>query len=143
MFAVTFYTFEESNRLRSILIACTFLAVSLLDLFHTFSYKGMPVFLTEASVDKATTYWILARLTMACGLFIATLIPCDKKVKRNQQGLWLIMTLVYSVYWLIMVSYRIDSFPPLFIEGYGLTPLKIYAGVPDNFYTDFSGSYVF
>ena len=127
VFAVTFYTFEESNRLRSILIACTFLAVSLLDLFHTFSYKGMPVFLTEASVDKATTYWILARLTMACGLFIATLIPCDKKVKRNQQGLWLIMTLVYSVYWLIMVSYRIDSFPPLFIEGYGLTPLKIYA----------------
>jgi sigma-B regulation protein RsbU (phosphoserine phosphatase) len=126
VFAITYYTYEESNRLRSIIIACTFLAVSLLDLFHTFSYKGMPVFLTEASPDKATAFWTLARLTMSIGLFIATLIPCEKKVKRSQQGLWAVMTIIYSVYWLLSVSYHIDLFPPLFIEGQGLTPLKIY-----------------
>ena len=36
------------------------------------------------------------------------------------------MTIIYSVYWLLSVSYHIDLFPPLFIEGQGLTPLKIY-----------------
>ncbi len=126
VFAITYYTYEESNRLRSIVIASTFLAVSLLDLFHTFSYKGMPVFLTEASVDKATSFWIIARLTMGVGLFISILIPSEKKVKRNQEGLWALMTLIYSAYWLLTISYHIDLYPPLFIEGKGLTPLKIY-----------------
>jgi len=125
VFAITFYTFEESNRLRSMIIACTFLAVSLIDLFHTLSYKGMPVFLTESSAEKATAFWILARLTMSCGMLTSTLVPCDRKV-RSCEGLWLLPTIAYSIFWLIVVHYRIDFLPPLFIEGKGLTPLKIY-----------------
>lgn len=125
VFAVTFYTFEESNRLRSMVIACTFLAVSLLDLFHTLSYKGMPTFLTKSSAEKATTFWILARLTMACGMLMSNLVPCDRKV-RSFEGLWVFPTIAYSIFWLIIVNYYLDYLPTLFIEGKGLTPLKIY-----------------
>ncbi|MCM8900019.1 SpoIIE family protein phosphatase [Caldicoprobacter algeriensis] len=125
VFAVTFYTFEESNRLRSMIIACTFLAVSLLDLFHTLSYKGMPVFLTESSAEKATAFWTLARLTMSCGMLASNLVPCDKKV-RSCEGLWVLSTIAYSIFWLMVVNYRIDYLPSLFIEGKGLTPLKVY-----------------
>ncbi len=125
IFANTFYTFEESSRLRSMVIACTFLAVSLLDLFHTFSYKGMPVFLTQSSAGKATAFWVVARLTMAFGLFGATLIPCERKTK-GYQGVWVLFTIAYSIIILFLFHYHLGFFPPLFIEGQGLTPLKIY-----------------
>jgi len=125
VFAVTFYTFEESNRLRSVVIACTFLAVSLLDLFHTLSYKGMPVFLTESSVEKATAFWILGRLTMSCGMLASSLVPWDRKVKSREE-LWVLATIAGSIFLLLVVTYRIDHLPRLFIEGKGLTPLKVY-----------------
>ncbi len=125
IFAVTFYTFEESNRLRSVIIACTSLAVSLLDLFHTLSYKGMPVFLTESSAEKATAFWILARLTMSCGMLASSLVSYDRKVKSREE-LWVLATVACSIFLLMVVNYRIDHLPPLFIEGKGLTPLKIY-----------------
>ncbi|MFS8501238.1 MAG: MASE3 domain-containing protein [Caldicoprobacter sp.] len=125
VFAVTFYTFEETNRLRSVVIACTFLAVSLLDLFHTLSYKGMPVFLTESSAEKATSFWVLARLTMSFGMLASSLVPVDRKV-RSREGLWVLATVAYSIFLLLVVNYHIDDLPPLYVEGKGLTPLKVY-----------------
>lgn len=125
VFAITFYTFEETNRLRSMIIACTFLAVSLLDLFHTISYKGMPVFLTESSAEKAAAFWILARLTMSFGMLTSSLVPYDRKV-RSREVLWVLVTVACCISLLLLVSYHADDLPPLFVEGRGLTPLKVY-----------------
>jgi sigma-B regulation protein RsbU (phosphoserine phosphatase) len=124
IFFITFYTFGKTYRLRSVVFSCTFLAVALIDIFHTLSYDGMPLFLTESSVAKATGFWIVARLTAAVGLLIASLIPWERKMKLFR-FFPASVTLVYTGAVLYIITWHLDILPPLFIEGVGLTKLKI------------------
>ena len=124
IFFITFYTFERSYRLRTIIIASTFLSVGLLDTLHTLSYSGMPVFLTASSTLKATTFWIVARLTMSVGLLCASIIPFNNTVKLHRI-IFTSIAIAYSAIVIYFITYRLDLFPPLFIEGTGLTRLKI------------------
>ncbi|MFK9090078.1 MASE3 domain-containing protein [Bacillus salipaludis] len=43
---------------RMLLLSFTFLLVGTLDLLHTLTFKGMPFFITESSVAKATWFWV-------------------------------------------------------------------------------------
>ncbi|MFC4182407.1 MASE3 domain-containing protein, partial [Saccharococcus thermophilus] len=62
-----------------------FLIVGIIDLLHTLSYKGMPgLIITESSAQKATWFWIAARLTQACMLFLIIFFP-DKQVQSRQK----------------------------------------------------------
>jgi len=47
VFAVSYYTYEQTGNLRSVFLGSVFLAVGMVDAFHTLSYKGMPAFLIE------------------------------------------------------------------------------------------------
>ncbi len=125
IFFISYYTFEKSHRLRTMVIACTFCAVSLIDMFHTLSYRGMPNFLTEASTAKATTFWIIARMIAAIGLLAAGIIPIEKRI-RSYRSLPLLGTLIGTGLVLYFVTYHLDSLPVLFINEIGLTPLKLY-----------------
>ncbi len=124
IFLIAYYTFERCRRLRTLIFSCTFLAVGLLDLFHTLGYNGMPRFLTPPSVSKATSFWIAARLTSCIGMLIAGLVR--DKTTRVSRRLCAAASLVYSGILLYLLTYRLDRVPPLFIEGQGLTPLKIH-----------------
>jgi len=123
IYAITFYTFDQSNKLRAMIYACTFLSVAFIDTFHFLSYKGMPLFLTESSEAKATTFWVLGRLTAAVGLLSASL--AGHRTVKVSRVLFLLLTLVYVAAVLFAVTFHLDFFPPLFIEGKGLTNLKI------------------
>lgn len=124
IFFITYYTFERSHRLCSIVLACTFLTVALVDLFHTLSYKGMPIFLTESSIAKATTFWIIARMSAGIGLLSASLIPRNKLLSKHR---FLPVVAVLAVCGAILygVTYHLERFPALYVDGVGLTPLKI------------------
>ena len=124
IFFITYYTFERSHRLRSIVLACTFLAVALVDLFHTLSYKGMPVFLTESSIAKATTFWILARLIAGFGLLAAAFIPHNKLLAKHR-FFPIVAVLALCGALLYAVTYCLEAFPVLYAEDVGLAPLKI------------------
>jgi hypothetical protein len=63
----------------------TFLAIGMIDLLHTLSYKGMPgLIITGSSVQKATWFWITARLTQACMLFLIMFFP-NKQTNTKQE----------------------------------------------------------
>jgi sigma-B regulation protein RsbU (phosphoserine phosphatase) len=124
VFFITFYTFGKTYRVRSIVFSCTFLAVALIDIFHTLSYNGMPIFLTESSVAKATSFWVFGRMTAAIGLLIASLVPWERKM-RICRFLPASLTMIYIIAGLYIINWRQDILPPLFIEGVGLTKLKI------------------
>lgn len=124
IFAITYYTFEVSKRLSMMIIAYTFFIVALLDMFHTLSYKGMPVFLTESSVEKATIFWIMARLVMSIGVLSANLIFGKAPLKKRRSTDLIFVTL-FTVLLIILVSYYPDIFPDLFIEREGLTSTKL------------------
>ncbi len=127
IFTVTFYTFQRSKCLRTLIVACIFLTVGLLDAFHTLSYKGMSDFFTFNCANKATTFWIIARLVTGLGLMLISWMPTPWTV--NRKGIRYFMVagcLGVCGYFLYIVAFRRDVIPPMFIEGQGLTTLKIY-----------------
>lgn len=56
-------------------IGALFFSVGLLDFFHMVSFKGMPVFIAESSIQISAWFWIAARFTLALFLLVILLIP--------------------------------------------------------------------
>lgn len=103
----------------------TFFMMGWLDFFHIMTYNGMEGLFVEASTPRATTYWIISRTIQSVGILLATMISYRHKSMHNQSN-YLIATSMITFLVFYLVSFQIQIFPPLFIEGKGLTPLKIY-----------------
>ena len=127
VFVVSYYTYDQTHNLRTVFLGSVFFTIAMVDMFHTLSFKGMPEFFIEnISANRATTFWILARFISAIGFLIAFIIPPKRKSKIRKE-IFLIFPIVIAVFLLSVVTYHPDFFPPMFIEGYGLTQYKIYS----------------
>lgn len=117
------HTQERSGNL--VILACAFLATGLIDFAHTISYRGMPVFVTPAGVEKAINFWLVARLTMASALLVVALRPWRPFISSRTPTLFLVgaLALTASIWW--QELFHPDTWPRTFIEGQGLTPFKI------------------
>ncbi|SDY65628.1 Serine phosphatase RsbU, regulator of sigma subunit [Proteiniborus ethanoligenes] len=124
-YTITYYTFNKNMRLRLLVYSSTFFITGSVSFFHTMSYKGMPSFFTESSAPKATIFWMISRLVLAIGLFIAAAIPVDKKTNLKREY-FLGGSIVATLAIFYIGTYKQDLLPPMFIDGQGLTPLKIY-----------------
>mgnify|MGYP003788940441 CR=1 FL=1 len=124
IFIITYYTYFKNKRARLIVLFCTFFIVGFIDFFHTMTYKGMPGFFVESGPAIATTYWIIGRGIFAIGLLSTAIIPRKKRIGHNR-GYYMIGASIMVLTIFYLVTYRIDVFPPLFIENQGLTQLKI------------------
>lgn len=120
-----YHSYKHTKRIRLLVVSTTFFIVGCIDFLHVISYKGMPYTFAASSVKMATAYWIIARLIMATGLFAASIIPFFKKSKVNEKLILFFSILVVFIFFHI-VTHKLDSLPPLFIEGKGLTKLKIH-----------------
>jgi diguanylate cyclase (GGDEF)-like protein/PAS domain S-box-containing protein len=97
----------------------------LLDLAHTLSYAGMPDFVTPASPQKAIIFWLAARYLVAFGLLAVALRRWQPLLIPNAR-FWLlsgVTAYVAVIGWLVL--FQSDHVPLLFIQGQGLTPLKV------------------
>lgn len=126
VFVVTYYTYDQSRLLRPITIGNIFLFMGIVDLFHTLSYEGMPAFLTEIGccANRATTFWVAARLFGSLGLMITSFLDKRKKSRANKLA-FLIPTIALSFAIMIIVIYYPGLLPPMYKTGTGLTDLKI------------------
>lgn len=125
IFVITYYTYTKNHRARLLIFSSVFFIVGFIDFFHTMSYNGMPLFFTDSSIAKATLFWICSRLILAFGVFLSALIPYHRRT--NIPRIYFLVgssLFVFIVFY--GVTYHIDWFPPMFIEGLGLTKLKIH-----------------
>lgn len=115
--------FSATRSLRLLLLAFTFLTIGIIDLFHTLSYNGMPFFITESSVQKATWFWITARVIQSILMLTIILLP-DKKVKKDYRFVSVTLGLLLTgAVGYIIIAYE-KVLPLLLIEGKGTTLLK-------------------
>jgi len=115
--------FNATRSLRLLLLAFTFLTIGIIDLFHTLSYNGMPFFITASSVQKATWFWITARVIQSILMLTLILLP-DKKVKKDYRFLSITLGLLLTgAVCYIIIAYE-KVLPLLVIEGKGTTLLK-------------------
>jgi len=123
-FLVIYYTGDRKNSIRMIIISTSLFFVALIDFWHTLSYEGMPGIFVNSSTQAATAYWIIGRMGFAIGIFFASFIPISKTRKLKHKYLILLGLVLLALFFLMIVSYFPNSFPKMFIEGQGLTPIK-------------------
>ena len=125
LFSVTWHSYRRDSAGNLVLLACGFLAVGLLDIGHLLSYRGMPDFITPASAEKAIDFWLAARLMAAVCLLGVSLRAWQPLKNPGLRWYWLTaaLALVATMFYLQLL--HPNAFAPTFIEGQGLTPLKI------------------
>lgn len=100
-----------------LIVAVGFLAVGIIDMLHTLSYKGMNIFADDPNL--ATQLWILGRFVQV-GAFFTSSFFIGKSIDAYR---------VVAVFALISASLLMvvfyGYFPDCFVEGEGLTPFKI------------------
>lgn len=125
VFAITWNAYDTGRATNTLVLACGFLAIGLLDFGHMFSFKGMPDFVTPSGPEKGIQFWLSGRVTMAVVLLAVALYawrPLDKPHNRYVMlGLALAGTAL--VYWSVL--FHGDAWPRTFIAGQGLTAFKI------------------
>jgi PAS domain S-box-containing protein len=100
-------------------LGIAFLFVGIIDLIHTFSYRGMEVF-PNVSDTLATQLWIAGRYFQSVSLFIA---PFFLKRKMNETLIFLLYSAAFVI--IIFSTFVWHIFPVAYIEGVGLTQFKI------------------
>ncbi|NDP38183.1 MAG: EAL domain-containing protein [Rhodoferax sp.] len=108
-----------------VLLGVAFFGVGLLDFLHTLSYVGMPDAVTANSPHKSIFFWLAARLLAAAALLLYVSLPTVPDVSRGQKRLALALTLALVGVLGYVGLYLPDRVPALFVQGTGLTPLKI------------------
>jgi len=127
VFAVGWKSYGEGASGTLSILACIFLGVGFLDFTHTFSFYGMPDFVTPNGPDKAIYFWLTARAVAAAGLLLAIVAPWRPSATDAMRYLLLIGVLIAVgfLHWLFL--FHQDSTRELFlVPGKGLTPLKQY-----------------
>ncbi len=125
VFGVAWNAYARERAGNLVILGCVFLAVGLIDFLHTLSYKGMPAFITPGDPEKAINFWLAARYLAAAGLVLAAVRPWRPLAHPRLRYAWLAgaLTLAALVGWIGL--FHQDALPRTFIEGKGLTPLKI------------------
>lgn len=124
VFILPYYSYSQNHRLRALVSAHVFFVMGCIDMFHTLSFKGMSDFLIKNdTANRATTFWIIARLVGAIGITVLGFIKLNKKSSVDKR-LVLLGAVFFSVATLLIVTYFPDLLPPMYIEGIGVTPIK-------------------
>lgn len=125
VFATVWHTPPKEASTSLMWIATALLAAGWMDLAHALSFKGMPEFITAASVEKGIAFWLIARLLVAVTLLGVSLHPDTAPPVRAKRyaiiGLYSAINLVGFV----MVMYFPHRLPATFVEGEGLTTFKV------------------
>lgn len=127
VFSVAWFTRGAAQPGSVVLVGCGFLAVGLLDLGHTLSYKGMPVFVTPADPEKAIHFWLAARYAADFTLLAAALRdwPALRSGSRQRLLLLAVVSATGAIFWVNLAQPH--WWPRTFVEGQGLTPFKVVA----------------
>ncbi len=120
------YNQTGSNRIR--IIGWAFLIMAIIDIFHTIAYKGFPNILFQPGSNVGIWFWLPARFI---GSFLL-LVSSFYSLKKGGSGLvnflkYLVMSFVIILIPLVIYNTFNNILPRMFIEGQGLTDLKIFS----------------
>jgi signal transduction histidine kinase len=127
VFAVAWNAYSSERPGNVIILACAMLAVGLIDFVHMLSFKGMPDLITPSGPEKAINFWLAARLLAALALLAAAVRPWTPLSSPRQRYALLSAALALTALAAWVGLFRQEALPHTFIEGKGLTPLKIAA----------------
>ena len=124
VFVTGWHVHDEKHPAASVMLACAFLAVALMDFAHFMSYAGMPDFISANSPHKAIVFWLAARYAAAGALLAFALMP-RQPLARHARRRFLAGFLAYALLVLYVGSWQSDWLPVTYIADVGMTEFKI------------------
>lgn len=125
IFGVGWFSYKQSKNSFTLFLGIMFLSVGILDFFHALVFPGMPGLVTPGTTNMGIQFWLLARFVFAVAMIIGAFIPSSvvgkKRFPKNILLLFAVGFPILSVITLLWFHFV----PVMFIEGKGLTPLKI------------------
>lgn len=122
IFSIVLFVWEDLRKNNYLsLLGIAFFYIGWIDALHLLAYSGMPIFNAFDS-DLASQLWILGRYLQAFSLLVGGLL-IRRKRQIHKWGTLSLYTLVAGISLTAIFYWR--TFPPCFIEGYGLTMFKI------------------
>lgn len=124
VYALAWNLRDRGSNAQVMLLGWASLVVTLVGLAHALSFVGMPDFVTPSSSGKAINFWLVARFAAAAGLLSAAIVGSRRWNPRVWfVGVGLSIVLTCLVWWIGL--YHADLLPTMFVEGQGLTTLKV------------------
>lgn len=117
VFVTGWHVHDEKRPAASVMLACAFLAVALLDFAHLMSYAGMPDFITANSPHKAIVFWLAARYAAAGALLAFALMP-RQPLARHARRRFLAGFLGYAMLVCYVGIWQPDWVPATFIPAW-------------------------
>jgi len=124
IFVTGWHVHDEKRPAASVMLACAFLAVALMDFAHFMSYQGMSDFITTNTPHKAIVFWLAARYAASAALLAFALMP-PQPLARHARRRFLTGFLAYALLVLYVGIWQPDWVPATYITGVGLTEFKI------------------
>ncbi|ABO50789.1 diguanylate cyclase [Desulforamulus reducens MI-1] len=127
-FTVTWYSYLNNCSFYSYFIGLGLLAVGFIDLFHFYSYEGMPHIFANACANHATQYHVIGRILMAL-TFLTSIFFYKKEicfVKRHCRFYLLMATMSLVIFVLVTVSFNSSLYPVMYVKDVGLTQAKVF-----------------
>lgn len=106
------------------LLSSIFFVVGLLDFSHTFSYVGMPDYLSPNDQEKHLSFWLSARLIASVGLLVVCIRSWDRLVVNLTKHFVFGALVALGIGINVVVVYHQELLPQWFVPGVGLTPFK-------------------
>jgi len=125
VFGVAWNAYSAERPGNTLILACAFFAVGMIDFAHMLSFKGMPEFITPSDPEKAINLWLSARAIAALALLAAALRPWQPLANPGSRYALLGASVGVTalIVWLGVVYPH--GWPRTFIPGQGLTRFKI------------------
>ncbi len=115
---------DQGENSHQALIGAGFVAILVVDLAHTLSFKGMPPFVTPSDPEKAINFWLVGR-AIAATVFLGVASLPQVRLTRGASAIMMLgsVGLATLVLWLGLL--HSNWFPRTFIDGAGLTDFKV------------------
>ncbi len=127
IFGIGWYSYDQSKNCNALFLSTAFLAIGLFDFMHTLSYSSiMPAFFSPNTSNKGILFWLAARLTSGCVFLASAFIYPQTSNPLLSKRILLTAALALTGLVFFGIIYHENDLPAMFIEGKGLTPLKIY-----------------
>lgn len=124
LFATALLTTSIESRNANFFLGLLFFAIGTFDLLHTIFYKGMPFAEGEFSGNRATWFWVVARLTESVGVGIVVTFPL--KVITRHRSIGLVTALISVGFISSIVILRQDWLPVFLDDENGMTKMKVF-----------------
>jgi two-component sensor histidine kinase len=124
IFGLGWFSFRQTHDGQALFWGAAFLAVGLLDLAHALGYAGMPPLVNPNGPNKATLFWLAARITTAAAFLGSAALQSD----QGPRWVCRLVLLAGSLGWVALVFVAVTVFPSwlpvAFDDTTGLTPFK-------------------